>query len=163
MNYLLDGTVTFNDIYDLYNELFMELGLYIGPDQYLYEQDTAMPIRLKDKFIKATINPNIPLYAGRNDILFEPNRNYSLIASLFCYYLDKCQHTDDGDILQGYIANFIDDNPEKDKQRVAVKTKGRGEISSAYYYNIYLAYIDCIFRIAGYVPNLYNLDIKEVV
>ena len=82
---------------------------------------------------------------------------------MFCYYLDKCQHTDDGDILQGYIANFIDDNPEKDKQRVAVKTKGRGEISSAYYYNIYLAYIDCIFRIAGYVPNLYNLDIKEVV
>ena len=52
MNYLPDGTVTFNDIYDLYNELFMELGLYIGPDQYLYEQDTAMPIRLKDKFIK---------------------------------------------------------------------------------------------------------------
>ena len=99
--------------------------------------------------------------ACQNDIPFEPNKSYSLVNYLFCHYLDKVQQSDDGDILQGYIAHFIDDNEERDKQRVVVRTRGRGDISSDYYYNIYLAFFDCVFRIAGYTPNLHNFDIVE--
>ena len=159
MNYLPNGKVFFNDIYDLFYDLFMEIGLSIGKDQYLYDQETNIPIMIKDKYIKASVD-NTPIYAGRNDIVFDPARNYSLMEKLFCFYLDKCQHSDDGDILGGYIAHYIDDNPEKDKQRVTVKTMQRGLIESDFYYNIYLEYIDCIFKIGGYNPDLFMFDIK---
>ena len=51
MNYLPNGKVFFNDIYDLFYDLFMEIGLSIGKDQYLYDQETNIPIMIKDKYI----------------------------------------------------------------------------------------------------------------
>lgn len=159
MQYLPDGRVTFNDIFEMNYDLFMEMGLGLDADKHLYDQDTMNPIMFKDKYIKAAIDPS-PIYAGRNDILFDPANNYTLMNRLFGLYLDKAQNTDDGDILGGYIAHYVDDNEERDKQCVGVKTHGRGVISSEYYYNVYLAYIDCIFRIAGYIPVLTQFDIK---
>ena len=61
------------------------------------------------------------------------------------------------------IAQYIDDDEAREKQRVVVKTAGRGEISSDYHYNIYLSYIDCIFKIAGYNTDLSNFDIKPEI
>ena len=159
MNYYANGTVGFDNIYDMYYDLFSEIGLGINAQQYLYDQDTQVTIMFKEKYIKASINGQ-PIYAGRNDVVFEPAKNYTLMARLFEYYLDKCQQSDDGDMLEGYIAHYIDDDETKEKQRVVVKTVGRGEISSSYYFNIYLAYIDCLFKIAGYNANLSNFDIK---
>lgn len=159
MIYFPNGTVGFDNIFDMYYDLFSEIGLGINAQQYLYDQDTQTTIMFKEKYIKASIDGQ-PVYAGRNDIVFEPAKNYTLMTRLFEYYLDKCQNSDDGDILQGYIAHYIDDDVTKEKQRVVVKTMGRGEISSDYYFNIYLAYIDCLFKIAGYNANLSNFDIK---
>lgn len=158
MNYLPNGTVYFDNIFDMYYDLFSEIGLGINAQQYLYDQDTQITIQFKEKYIKASIDGQ-PVYAGRNDIVFEPTKNYTLMARLFEYYLDKCQNSDDGDLLQGYIAHYIDDDEKKEKQRVVVKTAGRGEISSQFYFNVYLAYIDCLFRIAGYCADLSNFDI----
>jgi len=159
MIYLPNGTVYFDNIYDMYYDLFSEIGLGINSQQYLYDQDTQTVIQFKEKYIKASINGQ-PVYAGRNDIVFEPAKNYTLMTRLFEYYLDKCQNSDDGDQLQGYIAHYIDDDETKEKQRVVVKTVGRGEISSQFYFNVYLAYIDCLFKIAGYNADLSNFDIK---
>ena len=159
MIYLPNGTVYFDNIYDMYYDLFSEIGLGINSQQYLYDQDTQTVIQFKEKYIKASINGQ-PVYAGRNDIVFEPAKNYTLMTRLFEYYLDKCQNSDDGDQLHGYIAHYIDDDETKEKQRVVVKTVGRGEISSQFYFNVYLAYIDCLFKIAGYNADLSNFDIK---
>lgn len=159
MNYYSNGTIGFNNIFDMYYDLFSEIGLGINNQQYLYDQDTQITIMFKDKYIKASID-GTPVYAGRNDIVFEPSKNYTLMTRLFEYYLDKCQNSDDGDQLQGYIAHYIEDDSTGEKQRVVVKTVGRGEICSRFYFNIYLAYIDCIFRIAGYDADLNNFDIK---
>lgn len=159
MIYFANGTSGFENMMDMYYDLFSEIGLGINSQQYLYDQDTQIVLMFKDKYIKASVTGE-PLYAGRNDIVFEPAKNYTLMTRLFEYYLDKCQNSDDGDMLQGYIAHYIDDDETKEKQRVVVKTVGRGEISSNYYFNIYLAYIDCLFRIAGYNVNLNNFDIR---
>ena len=159
MQYLPDGRITFSDIYDMNYDLFMEMGLALDNDHHLYDQDTMNPIMFKEKYIKASIDPS-PIYAGRNEILFDPAANYTMMNRLFGLYLDKSQNSEDGDLLCGYIAHFVDDNPEKDKQCVGVKTQGRGIISSDFYYNVYLAYIDCIFRIAGYTPVLTQFDTK---
>ena len=155
-----DGTIGFNTFNEMQYDLFSEIGLGINRQSYVYDQDTLEVLRIKDKYIKASVQGE-PIYTGKNEVPFDPSKNYSLINYLFSYYLNKAQNSEDGDMIGGYIAHFIDDNETKDKQRVVVRSAERGDISSDYYFNIYLAYFDCIFRIAGYVPNLHNFDIVE--
>ena len=150
--------VQFSDEFELNYHLFMEIGLSVNYNGYLYDQDTGIEIKYKDKYIKSSTVP-MPLYAGRNDIIFEPAKNYNLMTTLLGYYIDKETNSDDGDRI-GYIAQYIDDNPTKDKQRIVIKTK-RGDIASKFYYNVYLGYIECIFMLGGsLVPDLSNFDIQ---
>ena len=51
MNYLPNGQITFVNFSDMYYDLFMELGLGIDANSYLYDQDTDMPILFKEKYI----------------------------------------------------------------------------------------------------------------
>jgi hypothetical protein len=162
MIYLPNGTIQFNDIGELYYELFMEMGLYVKTaDSYLYDQDTSTPIMFDSKYIKANTN-NAPIYAGANDIAFEPGKNYKLISQLFGYYLTKAQYSEDGDLLQGFIAwydeSMTDEKSKFEKKKVTIKTEGRGTIESQYYFQIYLAFIDCIFRINNKIVDLSNFD-----
>ena len=155
-----NGIAYFNDLNDLYYNYLLEMGLAINANQYLCYQDSGQILQFKGKFIKASVN-NVPVYAGLNDILFDPLHNYGMIATLFGLYLDQCQNADDGDILNGYIAHYIEDNPnDKTMQKVTVKTFGRGEISSNYYHNVFLAYIDCTFRVSGTNVDLSAFDIE---
>ena len=155
-----NGTYMFTDVNDLNYELFNEIGLGIR-SQILYDQDTDLPIQFEGKFIKASIDGS-PVYPGRNELVYEPSSNYHLISTLFGTYLDKCIHPMDEDEdpkIVGYIAHYIDDDPNKEKQQVVVKTTA-GLICSAFYYQIWLAFYDCIFRIAGYNVDLSNFDFK---
>lgn len=152
--------LVFKDFNDLIFNYFVEMGMSVDANNYLYDQDIGNNIKYKGKMIKACIT-DTPVYAGMNDILFDPIHNYGLISTLFGTYLDKCQNSDDGDILGGYIAHGIEDDPAKTgKQRVCVKTVNRGEIASNYYNNIFLAYIDCTFKISGYMIDLSPFDIE---
>lgn len=162
MNYLANGKVTFDDVYEMFYHLFTEIGLGISNNQYLYDQDTGIELRFKDKYIKATVHP-IEIYAGRNDIVFDPARNYNLMVTLFGYYIDKESHDPDGDKI-GFIAQYIENefaSKERERQRVVVKTS-RGDIASQYYYNIYLGYIECIFILSeNFSVDLSNFDFFE--
>ena len=160
MYYSMNGKMIFSSIDDLNYNLFNEIGLSVRPDQYVYDQDTGNVIQSNEKLLKASIN-GAPVYAGNRDIIFEPDKNYALMACLFGMYLDKAQHSDDGDLLQGYIAHYVFDDETRTKQQVVVKTVGRGEIASKFYYNVYLGYIECIFLISGSEVDLSNFDIPK--
>ncbi len=157
MYYLPDGSVKFTDINDLMINYLSEMGLSVDNNQYLYDQDNGNILQYKEKNIKVSIN-GIPAYAGHNDIVFDPFHNYGIVNTLFGLYIDRCQDTDDGDILQGYISHGVEDYPSRDmdRQRVVVKTIGRGEITSNYYKAVFLAFADCTFKVGGY-----NVDLRE--
>lgn len=159
MNLLANGKMCFDDVYEMYYDLFTEIGLAINPqNQYLYDVDTGIVLKYKEKYIKATVHP-IEIYAGRNDIIFDPARNYNLMTTLFGYYIDKETSGYNGDTI-GFISHFTEErNGMREQQRVVVQTRLRGNIVSQYYKNVYLGYIECIFILAGN-PNidLSNLD-----
>ena len=149
----------FNSIPELYFDLFNEMGFGVKtPEGYLYDQDYGTMLTFDNNYIKVPLTEQ-EIYAGRNEIVFDPAHNYKLINMLFGLYLDKCKNSDDGDILGGFVAFYSEDDPER-KQRVVVKTIERGEISSRWYWNIYLAFFDCIFRINEYDVDLSNFDVK---
>ena len=157
MQYLTNGDMGFNDIYEMFYYLFAEIGLSINSDQYLYDQDTMSLIKYKDKYIKATVQP-VEIYAGRNDIIFDPARNLNLMVTLFGYFVNKESNNPDGDTIR-FISQYTDDNETRDKQRLVIKT-ANGDVASRFYQNIYLAYIECIFLLTGnFSVDLTNFDI----
>ena len=157
------GMIEFIDLNDLILNYLSEMGLGVLEGGYLYDQDTGIILEYKGAKIKITIN-GIQAYAGMNELVYDVVRNYGITNSLFGKYLDKCQDTDDGDILQGYIGHFILDSDDKTMQKVTVRTKGRGDITSKFYKNVFLAFIDCTFRISGYNIDLsaFDIDYDEV-
>ena len=52
MIYYANGTVGFENIWDMYYDLFSEIGLGINNQQYLYDQDTQVTITFKEKYIQ---------------------------------------------------------------------------------------------------------------
>lgn len=161
MKIIPPNRLLFVDLNDLILNYFYEMGMSIDKNGYLYDQDIGNNITFKGNMIKVSVN-GIPVYAGMNEIVFDPIHNYGLISTLFGTFLDKCQKSEEGDILGGYIAHGIEDDKGSKKQRVCVKTLNRGEIASEYYNNVFLAYIDCTFRISGYDVNLTNFDIDYI-
>ena len=156
MHFSPNQKMMFDNISEMYYHLFMEMGLGINSADRLYDQDTMVELQFKEKYIKASTTGQ-PLYAGRNDIVFEPARNYQLMVALVGYYIDKEIKTS-GDTI-GYIAQYVEDDANRERQRVVIKTVAKGDIVSQFYLNVYLAYIECIFALADMTVDLSNLDI----
>ena len=155
MHYLANGAMQFDDIFEMYYYLFSEIGLAINSAQYLYDMDTGIVLKYKDKYIKATTIPQ-NIYAGKNDIVFEPEKNYNLMVNMMGYYIDKEAEQNDNDI--GFIAQYTEYDDTEEQQRVVIETSN-GTICSKYYHNIYLGYLECIFIISGNTSvDLRNFD-----
>lgn len=152
MNFLPNGCIQFEDLGEMWYNLFLEMGLALDANGYLYDIDTHIQIRFKDKLIKADVRNNT-IYAGRSDIVFDPANNYFLTATVMGYYLDKFGQ----DI--NFSAYYIEDNEDKDKQRVVVKYKNGTEMYSNFYNNVYLAFVETIFRLSDQVVDLSGFDI----
>jgi hypothetical protein len=161
-----DGKMLFNDLKEMYYDLFLEIGLSINHDQYIFDQDTGIVLKFKDKQMKMSFSNNV--YAGNNDIVFDPSTNYNLMVTLFGYYIEK-ESANGNDI--GYIAHFTEEEAgkvfvpkgERFKQRLVIRTKN-GDIYTSYYYNLYLSYIEAIFIISGSNNyDLHNFDILPEV
>lgn len=160
MLFLNDGKVRFTDRGELLFHLFMEMGLGINSNQYLYDQDTGEVLRFKDLYIKADVN-NQPIYAGKTDIVFEPETNYSLMNNLFAYYLEKFKADEDNHITQE-ISYYFESDPNKEKQRIFVKTQ-YATYATQFYSCVFLAFIEATFLINGnFMVDLSNFDIVPV-
>lgn len=146
------GQIIFDDRPEMFYHLFNEIGLDINNEGYLYDIETRDIIKYKDKYLKTTQYPGISVYAGRNDIVFEPIGNYNLMVSLFGYYLDREFPP------EFFIAQYIEDDPSNTLQRVVIKTN-KGDIFSPFYNNVYLGYCYCIFALAEQNVYLNNFDI----
>lgn len=164
MNLLKNGVIQFDDTYELTYNLFNEIGLSINQKGYVYDQDTGIELKYKDKYIKATFNIQ-PIYAGKNDIIFDPAHNFNLMVTLFGYYIDKCSANGEINFRSQYIEDMdnqkIDNHKVidgKTKQRVVVQLVDGRKIPSAFYTNLYLGFVDCIFKLSNVMVDLSNLD-----
>ena len=156
MIFLNNGVVQFGDTTEMYYNLFNEIGLSINAQQYLYDQDTGITLRYKDKYMKATTSIE-PIYAGKSDIIFDPANNFNCMVTLFGYFIEKITASDNFP----YKAQYVEDNPDKTKQRLVVQTIDGKEYTSEFYNNLYLGFIEVIFQISGFPVNLNNFDNVE--
>ena len=136
---------------DISRKIFRAVGLDVDNANKLIDQDTCRPIEFKGKCIKFTSDPDKNLLLAKNDILFDPVNNTKLMANLFGYYLSKLEENEDMVFDSYYVKNG-------NGGRTALEVKNEdGTITSKYYNNDSIKYMDMILRLNGDS----NIDLNE--
>ena len=150
----------YDNLQELYYNLFFELGVFVNESGYIQDSDTNIQLKFRDMYIKVSLNDMNEAYAGKTEILFDPPHNFALASNLMGFYIDKREHSDNpvNYLSQGIVDRMFPDDIMR--HQVFVKT-GNGEYESNFYRNSYLCFIDCIFRMGGSVVDLSNLDLLE--
>lgn len=148
-------TKNYVDTFTLTYDLFNEIGLGIAPDGNVFDRDTGIMLLINDKFIKASINPEMPIYPGEYYATFDIY-DMGIMDKIFGYYLDK--ETSMGNI------NVLSYWTEEDKGRytpsgLAVKHAEDGSVTyTNRYYAKALKYSAMIMTLAGYNVDLSAID-----
>ena len=172
MNFI-NGVMTFNDIYDLNYEFLKELSISVLPNgSLMYQNDDTGEQRLLQmdkKNIIASIDPNNIHYAGPMDISFDILNDIRLMTVLFGFYLDRKQ--EEGMSFLSYFAEeeirTLRPNPRSVKTydikytALTVKYTTSNSITSHYYHNRCLKFIDMIFTMEEDEVDLTIFDVID--
>lgn len=140
------GKVVYNDYGELIYHVLLDIGLSVNREGYIFDDDSRLYLQFKNKYIKTSIN-NVAVYAGKTDIIFDPIRNYRMMEYLFGYFLEKEKSFGNNmDIIAHFTEEITDEKGTK-MRRVGIRTN-IGNIYSNFYKNIYLGFIEMIFRLS---------------
>lgn len=142
--------------YDIINEL----GLIIGPDGLLYDQETRNIININGKNIKCTFDSvNNPVYVSDFNIVFDPINNIKLMTILFDMYLKN-----ENEAGNFYCISYSIEEIEKKGPSYIRATLDNGNGMSFFegkpYNNRCLSICDIILKFSGVDANLYMMDMR---
>lgn len=152
-----NGVMCFNDVYDLTYNLLNTIGLSINANGHIYDQDTKIVLDFHGSKLKATVNPNIPCFAGQGEVMFDILNNVRLVTTLLGYCIDK------ETAMNGFrsISNYLEENPETKQSALTIKMEDGSLRTTGYYENKCLKFINAIFLVYEDIVDLSNFDIKE--
>lgn len=163
-----DGVMTFDDIFDLNYNFLSEMSMSVNSNGVIYykDDDTGETTILKSdgKDIIASIDPNNIHYAGPITVQFDILNDIVLVQHILGFYLQVCQNKG-----MPFISYFPEEqtktfkvkrNLEIDIKYTAetIKLSASNSITSHYYHNKCLKYIDLIFMLEGDIVDLSNFD-----
>ena len=120
------------------NLIMQEIGLEVGRDQRIYDQDTGSSIRINGMDV---IAPGC--YAGHKAVEFDPHNNRKMMNQLFGYFLNKYSDETDIDVLSYYNVNTLDG------EKIECKMSDNSTIRSKPYKRDSLKYTDIIMQLNG--------------
>lgn len=133
-----------------------EMGVGIGPDYVLYDEDTGAPVQFQGKNIKFSANNPELVYIGAGDVLFDPVHNLRMVTTMMGMYLDK----EEGNGKEAQC--MYDDNNREDRTTSHTIKFSNGEsVTSKFYKNRCLAICDNFLEMANMNSDLSEFDDKE--
>jgi hypothetical protein len=141
-------------MHDQINKIIMqEIGLGVDAHQRVIDQDTRETLKFNEKNMKYSSQNSVIL--TKNDIPFDPIETRNLMSSLFNHFTQKIEQEDGT-----YVSTYYDINGDKG---TALEAVVNGEkITSDYYGNDSLRYLDIIMRLNGSNSiNLKQYDTEE--
>lgn len=122
------------------NEIIMnEMGLDIGLESRIYDQDTMRPIEVNGMKVMA---PGV--YGGKQSVEFDPYNNRKQMSYLFSYYTKKFAEENGKEVIASYAVD--DDNG---KGKIECRLENNEIISSGSYQRDTLKYADMIMKMNG--------------
>lgn len=150
--------VMFDDAYELTYNIMNSIGIEVYPDGSLYDPDRDTTISYEGKMMKATINPLDIKYAGQGECIFEPLTNVRQVTTLMGYMIDKKVEMEEMTFQTWYQEEMEDPITGWRYSNITIKTESGEHITSHYYYNKCLKFIEMIFILGEQDVNLLNFD-----
>lgn len=155
------GVMEFTDIFDLTYELLNQLDMEVKSDGTVYDKTNNNILAFNGMTIKASINPNDIHYANQGvEIEFNIIGNVRLATTFFGYYIQNRINNEGLPCISHYPTEIQDENGIK-YTSITYKFDGDHEISSEFFHNKCLAFIQLIFLLEDQPVNLKNFDIIE--
>lgn len=167
MTILDNGAIKFDDVFELIYELLNELELEIQPNGYIKDNTINGLYSFNGMMVKASTNPNHINYAGQGEIEFDILNNVRLMTMIFGKYLEKKQQEG-----MSFVAFFHEEqdveSTKRDEEdykisRLTVKFDSFNSVTTPYYRNKCLKYIDMIFRLEETPVFLENFDVPDMI
>ena len=154
--------MVFQDIYELNYEVLTEMELEVKSDGTIYDSKKGTILSFNGNIIKATIDPRNIHYAGQGEIELDLLNNVRMTTTLFGHYLTKKQ--EEG---MPFVSYFPEEKIEEIDEgeikytRLTLKHDNYHSISSDYFHNKCLKFLDLIFKMEENEANLKNFDSLE--
>lgn len=133
------------------NTLIMqEIGLEVGRNQRIYDQDTGDALRINGMDIVAP-----GCYGGKQAIEFDPYNNRKMMGQLFGHFLEKYSDETGVDVLSYYNVDSGSD------VKVECRMSDDTIVSSKPYGRDSLKYTDIIMQLNGGESDLTKYDIPQ--
>lgn len=153
--------VQFNDVFELNYNIMSSIGIEVYPDGSLYDPDRDTIIACDGKTLKTTINPMDIKYAGQGECMFDPLNNVKQVTTLMGYFIDKKVEFEEMTFQSWYPEEMEDSIMGWKYSSITIKTEEGEHISTHYYYNKCLKFIEMIFILGEQDVNLLNFDLVE--
>lgn len=151
-------TNQFETVEELNYNLLNALECSVRPDGTIMTPLAKQPLKFGDKVLIASIDPNNIHYPGEGQILFDPLNNLKMVISIFGLFMDKLRVFDEREILSWYPNEKVDEN-KIIYTSLSIKFADNSIVSSKYYINKTLPYIELMFQLAEEDVNLSNFDL----
>ena len=151
--------MVFDDVYELNYEVLSELELEVKPDGKIYDPSKGSILSFNGNIIIASINPNEVHYAGQGEIELDLLNNVRMTTVLFADYLKKKQAKG-----MPFVSYFPEEKVEtvEDEEikytNLTVKFDNTRSISSEFFHNKCLKFLDLIFKMEENNADLRNFD-----
>lgn len=157
MIFTFNGAMQFTDVYELTYNLLNTIGLSINANGYIYDQDTKNILDFHGAKLKATVNPQIPCFAGQGEVMFDILNNVRLVTTLLGYTIDK------ETAMNGFqsVSNYIEDYPGTKRTAITIKMANGSLRTTGFYNNKCLKFIHAIFLVNEDNVDLSNFDSQQ--
>ena len=138
---------------DPINKVIMEeIGLTVDSSNRVMDQDTRALLSYKDKNMKYSSQNSVTL--TNKDIVFDPASNKAIMGSLFDHFLTKIE-----DEEGTYVSLHYEKKNEKDNSTALVAIVDGEEITTDYYNNDSLKYVEMMRHLNESIDtDLHNMD-----
>lgn len=149
----------FNDIYELNYEILIEMELEVRQDGTIYDPLENSILSFNGNIIKATIDPRNINYPGQGEIALDLLNNVRMTTTLFGRFIKKKQSEG-----MPFVSYFPEEKVEPIEDGeikyscLTVKYDNQNSITSDYFHNKCLKFLDLIFKIEENPADLRNFD-----
>jgi hypothetical protein len=149
-----NGTMQFEDVYDLVYNLLNAIGLSINAGGYIYDQDTSIEIQIHGCKLKASVDPRKPCYAGQGEVVFDIMNNIRLVTTMLGYCIDK------ESVMNGFnsVSHYPEEIPESRLTAMTIKMADQSTRTTLYYKNKCLKFVHAMFLVYDEKVDLRNFD-----
>lgn len=158
MRILPNGSMRFEDVFELTYELFNEMEFVVRPDGSVIDTTTNNILAFNGNIIKASISPNDIKYAGQGEIVLDLLGNIKIVTTLFGHYLERKQREG-----MPFVSYFQDETESEDIKfsSLTVKFDTIHSVTSGFFHNRCLKFIHMIFILEEQYVDLSNFDLLE--